>query len=229
MKKLLPILIAATVYLNPLYPVYAQNTRPAAASAPGALKPPGIERAMEKALDRTEKAEQGLANAENRIELAREKMASRAAQLKEKLAKFKNKVKAQRVENINSNLAKVNMNQTSYIQQILTKLSQLLERGKNLSTEAQAAGQDVSELNEAINDAQTAWNQANDANTAQMENDYTIEVSSESTISADAKAARDKLKTDLQAVREKVKDARAAIVTVFNTAKDMKGASTDGQ
>lgn len=226
MKKILPILIIATAFLTPLYPVYAQNSRPTVASAPGALKPPGIERAMEKALVNTENAEKGLTNAENRIEMAREKMASRAAQLKEKLAKFKDKVKAQRVENINNNLYKVNQNQTAYIQQILTKLSQMLERAKNLSQEAAAAGQDVTALNEAINNAQTAWNQANDANSAQMEKDYTIEVNTESTIMTDAKTARNSLHTDLQSVREKVKAARKALVDVFNTAKALKGANS---
>lgn len=213
-KRILPILIIATAFLTPLYPVYAQqpqsaiNPRLKAATTPGNLKTVMV-------------AEPAVGNMEN----VREKMASREAALKEKLAKFKDKAKAQRVENINNSLFKVNQNQTAYIQQILTKLSQMLERAKNLSQEAAAAGQDVTALNEAINNAQTAWNQANDANTAQTENDYTIAVNTETTVVADAKAARNSLHTNLKAVREKVKAARKALVDVFNTAKALKGAN----
>lgn len=223
MKKILPILLVATALLVPLYPVYAQNSiKPRAASAPGALK---IERAMQIEENTLNREENMIQNKEERLQMLKDKIATRAAMLKEKLAKFKDKAKAQRVENINSSLYKVDQNQTAYIQQILTKLSQMLERAKNLSLEAAAAGQDVTTLNEAINNAQTAWNQANDANTAQMENDYTIAVNTETTVAADAKAARNSLHTDLKSVREKVKAARKALVDVFNTAKALKGAN----
>lgn len=216
MRKVLPILLAAVVYLNPLYPVYAQTTpvynapalvRPAnTASAPGMLKPQGIERAQD------------------RLEIAREKMASRAAVLKEKLAKFKDKVKAKRTEAINNNLSTVNENLTAYLQQILTRLSNILEKAKTISDNAEADGQDVTALNEAISKVETQWNQANDALKAQQEKDYSIVVNTEETVRADAQTARNSLRNDLKTIRDQVFKVKQLLSDVFPIAKSLRKA-----
>lgn len=216
MRKVLPILLATVVYLNPLYPVYAQTApgyttpalvRPAkTASAPGMLKPQGLEKAVD------------------RLEMAREKMASRAAVLKERLAKFKDKNKANRTEAVNNNLSIVNNNHTAYLQQILSRLSGILEKAKTVSKNAAADGQDVTALNESISKVETEWNQASDALKLQQEKDYSIVVNSEETVRADAQTARNTLRNDLKTVRDQVFKVKQLLSDVFPIAKSLRKA-----
>lgn len=219
MRKVLPILLAATVYLSPLYPVYAQqpqsvvNPRLKAATTPGNLKNVMV-------------AEQAVGNMEN----VREKMASRAAALKEKLAKFKDKVKATRVEKINTNLNAVNDRRTNQMQTVLQKIANVLERIKAKTEEAAGAGKDVSVINTAISNLEKEWAEADAAVKAQAEKDYSIVVNTESTVKTDASSARDSLKTDLQSVHTQVVEARQALANALSTAlSSIKGGNSGSE
>lgn len=229
MRKLLPFLLTAVVFLTPLYPVYAQTTttnatpsvkritRPAVASAAAGLK----EAAKGRIADRKEMVQ-------GRIESLRDRIASRAAELKTKLAKFKDKVKAGRVERINTNLNVINERRTSHMKLVLDQMSKLLEKFKAKSAEAAASGKDVSAINEAIKQVEAAIAEVDAAIKAQAEKDYSITVTTESTVRTDAQTARNNLRTDLKALHDKMVSLRQSLAKAISTAKSSLGGQTNG-
>lgn len=218
-KKLLPIILVATVYLTPLYPIYAQqpqnavNPRLKAATTPGNLKTVMV-------------AEQAV---ENMLSV-RDRMASRAAELSKKLAKFKDKVKAKRVENINANLNNINSRRTSQMQAVLQKIANILERIKTKTQDGASAGKDVTAINAGISNLEKEWAEADAAVKAQADKDYSIVVNTESTVKADASLARDSLRTDLQATHNQVVEAKQALAKALSTAlSSLKGGNNGSQ
>lgn len=216
MRKILSVLVAIAL-LTPLYPVYAQkplsvvNPRLKAATTPGNLKTVMV-------------AEPAAGNMAN----VREKIASRAAMLRKKLAKFKDKTKAGRVEDINTNLNNINSRRTSQMQEVLQKISTLLEKIKAKTAEAGSAGKDVSAINTAIASLEAQWSKADAAIKAQAENDYSITVDTESTVKTDASSARDSLRTDLQMAHNEVVQTRQALANVIKTALSSILGGTNG-
>lgn len=209
MRKILPLLITATVLLTPLYPVYAQPALPPGppntATTSPALRP-------------------GLGNALSDQVMARnERLATRAAELKAKLAKFKDKAKAQRLDAINNNLNTVNVNFISAMQNNLNRISEALTKLKTKATEAESAGKDVSSLKSDIVKVEAAWTAADTALKAQMEKDYTVTVNTESTIKADAQSARNTLRTDLKIVHDSIIAARQSLASAIKNALSSMG------
>lgn len=229
MKKILPFLLAAAVFLTPLYPVYAQTTtntatptvkriiRPAAASAAAGLKAV----AQGRIEDRKEMVQ-------GRIENIQDRIASRAAELKTKLAKFKDKVKAGRVERINTNLNVINERRTSQMKSVLEQISKLLEKFKTKSAEAAASGKDTAPINAAILQVEAAIAEADAAIKAQAEKDYSIVVNTESTVRTDAQTARDSLRNDLKMLHDKMVSLRQSLANAISTAKSSLGGQTNG-
>lgn len=208
MKKLLPIflfLLAVTAYLTPLYPVYAQGPafapiRPNTASSAGTPKP--MLYRMEKAMDKME-----------------DKMASRSAALKAKLQKFRDKNKANKVEAINTNLATVNQNATSRMQNHLQQISSIVTKLKTWISEQEASGKDMSAAKNALTTLESDWSEAAASVSAQAGNDYTIAVNSETTVKDDAQASRNKLQNDLSAVHSQLMDLRTSLGNILSSWK----------
>lgn len=143
-------------------------------------------------------------NAEER----KAKMASREAALKAKLQAFKNKRKADITQRINTNLNKINQNQTQQMLKNLDNMSKILDKLEaivNNNTAITSARETIATTSAAVNE--------------QAQKDYTIQVSSESTVKGDAQAKRDQLHKDLQAVRKDVIDAKQSIYKIFRIAK----------
>lgn len=234
MRKILPLLIAATVlsiaassaYLTPLYPVYAQTNETATPSVKRILRPNVASRtanlketAKERLEDKKEKLEDRKEKLENRLENVKERFATRSAALKEKLQKFKDKTKATRVEKINTNLNAINTRHATQMTNSLTKISQVLARLKTWVAEKEAAGTDVTDLKKVITDTEAAWATADAAVKDQADNDYTIEVNTESTVKTDAQDARNALRTDLKATHDKLVNVRQILSTALSSWK----------
>lgn len=226
MKKVLPILIVATALLTPLYPVYAQPTdammppsagmpgsgnRPLVATAPGRLMVPnpGM-RGMDPTMA-------------DKMADFKERLATRSAALKQKLAKFKDKAKATRVENINENLNTVNANVTSAMEKNLSDIQTALQKLKTKAAAAASEGKDITSLSSDIAKVETEWSEASDALNVQMAKDYTIAVTSESTVKTDAQNARNTLRTDLKSVHTAVKESRSALADAVSGAMSLLG------
>lgn len=201
MRKILPILLAISVYLTPLYPVYALTSATTSAK-------PRLDKALDKKEDRMDKVG-------DKIDRIGDKIASRSAAFKEKLAKFKDKAKATRVENINTNLNKVNERRTTHMRNVLEKVSLVLEELKSKTADLASAGKDVSAVNDAISEVETQWAQADSTVNEQAGKNYSIEINTESTVKADASSARNSLRSDLKEAHLQVVETRKALASAI--------------
>lgn len=219
MKQILPILLFL-FFLNPLYPIYAQDL-PA-----GRQDATGSSARREKILDRIEAKRTA---AFGRLEERRERIASKAAELKTRLQKFRDQKKAERAERINSNLNTINERRTDHMLKRLKRMAEILVKLEQRVSEATSAGKDTSSVSTSINQAKTAVTVAQTAVEAQATKDYTIEATSEATIRADAQAARDSLHQDLKAAHDLVVAARKAVTNAIKTAASTLGGIKYGQ
>lgn len=155
----------------------------------------------------------------------KEGVASKAAALKTRFDAFKDKRKAQIAERVNTNLNRINQNQTDQMKKHLEKMSALLDK---LEARVNSGSPDVKNptlAKTAIADARAKIAAATTAVDSQSQKDYTITVTTESKIRADVQAMRDQLKNDLQAVRKQVIDAKQSVSNAVRVAKSGKVAT----
>lgn len=160
--------------------------------------------------------------AQVRAENIREKIASREAALKARLNNFKDKRKATIAERVNSNLNKINQNQTAQMLRHLNKMSSLLDKLEARVNSAKPDIKDPAAARAAIATARTNIATTSAAVTAQSEKDYTITVTSESRVKTDAQTQREQLHNDLQALRKQVIDAKQSVANAIRVAKSGK-------
>ncbi len=159
-------------------------------------------------------------NVQDRVTVMREKAASKEAALKARLETCKDKRKAQTAERVNTNLNKINQNQTSQMLKHLNRMSEILDKLEARVKQATLA-------KTAIADARAAIASSSAAVSAQAEKDYTVQVTSETKIRQDVQAQREQLHTDLKAVRQLVIDAKQKAANAIRVAK--KEGTTSGQ
>ncbi len=135
------------------------------------------------------------------------KIASREASLKAKLQKFKDKRKADLTQRISTNLNMINKNETEHMLKNLDTMSSILDKLEAILNNSEASAA-IASARQTIATTSAVVNE-------QAQNDYTIQVSSESTVRSDAKAKRDQLFNDLRAVRKEVIDAKQSIMRIF--------------
>lgn len=166
-----------------------------------------------------------LLSARDRLETRAANLASREAALKAKLQLFKDKIKAQRVQRISDNLNKINKLRTDQMTKHLEVLSTILTKLQTRVNDATASGS-LSQVNQLISTAQGAIDTAKAGVDAQSQKDYTITVSSESTVKTDAMTQKDALQQDLNSTHDLVVAARKAVYDAIIAAiKAITGAS----
>lgn len=154
-----------------------------------------------------------------KVEVVKEKMSTREAALKAKLAAFKDKRKAEIADRVNTSLNQINKKQTVQMLKYLDNMSALL--GK-LEKRVDSGSPDVKNADAAkvaIADAKAAIESAKSAVSAQADKDYTLTVTTESRVKADAQKVREALHTDLKTLRQQVIDAKKAVADAIRTAK----------
>lgn len=212
--KISSALISLSLIAIITYPVLAQD-----ATKPGVIRKQIIQ----------EKTEVKKGNVENKIDLLKEKQASKTAAFKVKLETFKDKLKASAAARINTNLNMINQKQTSQMQKHLNTMTSILDRLEKRVNLGSPEIKNPASASAAIASARASIASASAAVTAQSQNDYTIQVTSESKVKTDAKLQRDKLHTDLLAVRKLVIDAKQSVGNAIRTAKSEKEATSSGQ
>lgn len=229
MIKLVLLIVAATLYLNPLYPVYAENSNMTGPNMTLKRMEDSREKMASKEAELKNKMEDRREKIASKVGEMKEKYASRAAYLKEKLAKFKDQVKAQRVEKVSENLQTINSNRTKMMTVHLETLTKVLNTIEDRVNEGAANGKNVDSAKSAISNARSAIEKATAAVAKQSTGDYAIEVNTETTVKDDAKEARDSLLTDLKSTHELIKQAREAVSAALKAAKEALGvAATPG-
>lgn len=225
MKKLLIIVPLLAIFLVPLYPIYAEtNTNGGTSTSTSS----GRKTPRDRFLDTKQRIASNVGEfKEERKEVItnfrtnqRELVASKTAALKAALARFRNKQKATTVERINNLLASLNEKATNRMEKHLDKLLKILSK---LETRVEGAEGDKTAANAAIADAKEAIDAAKAALTEQVQNDYTIEVTSEAKVKENAVEARSNLHADLKEVHNKIVDARKAVADAIRTASSSLG------
>lgn len=219
------ICLAALAIL--VHPTLAQNAT-SAATRREAIK----EKVETRKVAIQEKVETRRENVANKISAMKERIATKEAALKIRLEAFKDKRKAEIAQRINTNLNKINKNQTDQMLKHLEKMSELLDK---LEARVNSASSDVKDLalaKTAIADSRTKIAAATVIVTTQSEKDYTLTITTESKVKADAQKMRDQLRADLQTTRQQVIDAKQSVSNAISTAKSgvaMKEGTASGQ
>lgn len=156
---------------------------------------------------------------DSKLEALRVKQASREANLKAKLETFKDKRKAEVAERVNTNLNKINQNQTRQMLRHIDTMTEILNKLEARVNKKTPDIKDSVAAKNAITDARNTIATTSAAVQAQAEKDYTITVSSESRVRIDAKTQRDKLHTDLLALRKMVIDTKQSVGSAIRVAK----------
>lgn len=151
------------------------------------------------------------------------------SELRKRLAAFKDTVKAERVNRINTILGSVNTNRTTTMQANLGKMTAIVARLETKLTELENEGKDTTAAKQTIADAKTAIENAKTALTTQAEKDYTIALTSESTVKTDAATMRQSLHTDLRTLHQLVVNARQSVAKAISETKSLLGKVEDGE
>jgi len=171
-----------------------------------------------------------ITNIEKNIATMREKLASKEAALKLKLQTFRDQKKATAAARISTNLNQINQKQTTQMQKHLDTMTSILDRLETRVNQPTSDIKDPASAKAAIASVRETIATASAAVSAQAQKDYTIQVTSESRIGIDAKAQRDKLRTDILVLRKAVIDAKQAVANAIRVAKSgLKEGTSSGQ
>ena len=157
---------------------------------------------------------------------------AREAVLKAKLLAFKDKRKAEIADRVNTNLNRINQNQTTQMLKHLEKMSALLDKLEARVNAGSADIKDPQAAKTAISSASAQIASATSAVKTQAEKDYTLQISSETKVKADAQALRSKLGTDLKSVRQLVIAAKQKVsnaVRIARTGQIIKEGTPSGK
>lgn len=215
-SKATAILVGLSVVISGFSPVLAQD-QPVRST----LKTSLIKTATSTATNKNQLLYQKITikNIEDQIANMRERLASKTALLKTKLQTFKDQTKATIAERVNANLNQINQNQTRQMQKHLDTMSSILDKlGARVNQPTPDIKNPVT-AKEAIASARNVIATASAAVSAQSQKDYTIEVTTESKIRIDAQSMRNKLHTDILAIRKDVIDAKRAVANAIRIAK----------
>jgi hypothetical protein len=178
-------------------------------------------------------------NKEMKIENREDKQASIAAikqnrqELKtafqQKLTTFKDQVKAERVNRIETLFTTINTNRTAEMEKRLETMDSILTKLDTTIADIEKNGKDTTAVKQAIADTRTALAAAKQAVEAQSQKDYTITISSESTVKTDIMPVRESLYTDLQTVHQHVAVVREKLVGAIEQIKLLIGGTSDGK
>lgn len=160
--------------------------------------------------------------AQDRVTAMKEKIATREAALKAKLAAFKDKRKAQVAERVNTNLNKINQNYTDQARKHLERMSTLLDKLEQRVNNGSPDIKDSTAAKAAISESRARITAALASIETQAQKDYTLTVTTEAKVKADAQKMRDLLKTDIQALREQIIAAKQSVSNAIRVAKSGK-------
>ena len=227
MKNILKTSAVSIVTLGMAFSVFAQSPTPTLTPTPTRI--PTREQVRDirdarkegmrdiKEIRRTTKEEMGNLRREfqDKIRDARkvlkDQIEAKREQLKQDLHKIKDERKKSVVERVDKAMDALNQKVTNHFLNVLEKLEDVLARIQSRTDEVANRGVDVSDVNSAIETAQTAIGEARAAVEVQAGKTYFVEVNTDATLKPDVGKARQALHADLKTVFGKVKVAKEAV------------------
>ncbi len=157
------------------------------------------------------------------IGLKKDAIASTSAAIKLKfkadLEKIKDEKKKIKVANIGENLLELNVNLTGKATEKVNKIEEVLIAIESRTDKATAAGANLVNVRALISMAETAIADARAAIVLQTAKTYVVTIQSEATVKTSAQTTRNLLKSDIEAMRVKIKAAHEATRKAANALK----------
>lgn len=140
----------------------------------------------------------------------------------EMLQGIKDEKKRDAIERVDTNLAAINKHYTTMLMTVLSKFEAILTRIIEKTHVLADGGTNTAAIDADITDAETAISEAKDAVTAQSQKDYTLSITSETTLKEVAVAMREQLHADLKVAKEAVQQAHKAVKLAAHTLYETK-------
>ena len=134
-----------------------------------------------------------------------------------RLQEIKDAKKQKIFENLDKSYVNINNRWTTHFKNVLARLTKILDKVK-----IRAENQENSEVLDSINDIYNQIEQTEAAVEVQTAKTYTIDITAEDKLGEAAKAVHSQLRSDLQALREQIKDIREAVRGVILTLQQPK-------
>lgn len=155
----------------------------------------------------------------------KDQMQQKRTDLKAARTAFKDQKKATLLEKVSTNLNKINKNRTDHFSKFLDKAEKILTRLEERVNKAGTQGKDTTSAKSAIASARVAISTARSAVVAQAAKDYTVTATDETKARAAAQAMHQQLRSDLEATRQSVMDAKKAVSNAIKVAMSSLGKS----
>lgn len=148
---------------------------------------------------------------ETKKEESKLKLTEMKVNFREGLNKIKNEGKKISTEKILDIIQALNTKLTDNLSEKLNKIENVLVSIESRISKAESNGLDVTTVKAKVEKAKTAIALAREAVSAQASKVYEVNITDEASLKAEMKDLRDTFKTDIEAVREKVKLAHQAV------------------
>lgn len=149
-----------------------------------------------------------LENTVERVQLTQEEKEEKRADFQEKLGEITDIRRQAMIERVDEKISNFNERHSTKLQTGLARMQTVLDK---IGTKA--ATLNNAELDAQIESAQTAIDEAEVAILAQLENEYVLDLTDETSIRSSAQELFTQFKTDLKTVHELVKEAHMAVVS----------------
>lgn len=156
-------------------------------------------------------------------EMKNQSRASASAEFKMKLKDIRDTKKQKKVDRINSRLPEINKKRTDQMLEVLTKMTEILNRIDEKSNQRNRG--DRGNLLALIGKAQIAIDTAKAEVTLQSQKEYIVTITTEGELKLTVGKTVSGMEQDLRATREKVISARKAVVDAFSALMQLKGGS----
>ncbi len=154
-------------------------------------------------------------------------MKERRTAFTQKLKEIKDARKKTVVERVDTKLATINKNRTDSMTKVLERLEALLTKFSEKAKTLKGQGVDTASVESAISEAETAIENAKTAVLTQAANEYTPEITDETTLRQTVGAALKNLQNDLKTTYGVVTDAKRAVMKVAEELAKVRGSALE--
>ncbi len=152
---------------------------------------------------------------QERLQAQKEQQISKREEFKERLKTIKDQRKQALVERLDEKMAAINKNRVDRLTIHIEKLESLLNRLIEKATRAKTNGKDITEVESAIDAAQTAIEAARTAIVTQAAKEYTATITDESVLASSVGTIVNQLQQDLKTTHQTVVNAKQTVHTVI--------------
>ena len=161
---------------------------------------------------------------ERTLEKLNERNEKKREAFQDKLKSISDDTKRKSIEDINEHVAHINKRYTTMLSNVLSKYEAILKRIISKTSDLAKSGKNTATIDADITDAEFAIDEAESIISKQADTDYTIAITSESTLKQSVLETRAHLHADLKLAREAVQRAHDAIKIAAQTLQDVKTA-----